>query len=72
MKLWSVLGCLRQPGLLLNQHHKSMRVKSSQLINFCGTWTDPATKTKSIGLLAYAQLSWFLNATSYTTSFLKR
>jgi len=37
-----------------------MRVNSFQLIKFCGTWTDPATETKSIGLPAIAQLSWFL------------
>ena len=37
-----------------------MRVKSSQLIKFCSTLTDPATKTMSIGLWAYAQVSWFL------------
>ena len=63
MKLWSVLGCLRQPGLLLNQHQKCMQVKSSQLINFCGTWTDPATKTKSIGLPADGLVPCFLLAT---------
>jgi hypothetical protein len=38
----------------------STRVKSSQPIKFCGTRTDPATKTKSIGLWAKAQVSWFL------------
>jgi len=26
-----------------------MRVNSFQLIKFCGTWTDPAAETKSIG-----------------------
>ena len=29
-----------------------MREKSSQLIKSCGTWTDPAAETKSIGLQA--------------------
>jgi len=37
-----------------------MRVKSIQLIKFCGTLTDPATETKSIGLWADARVSWFL------------
>jgi hypothetical protein len=40
----------------------SIRVKSSQPIKFCGTWTDPATKTKSIGLWAKAHVSWFLQS----------
>jgi len=51
---WSILGCLLQPGLLLDQPLKSMRVNSSQLINSCGTRTDPAAGTKSIGLAADA------------------
>jgi hypothetical protein len=51
-----------QPGLLLNQRLKSMRVNSFQLIKFCCTRTDPAAETKSIGLQADAQLSWFLLA----------
>jgi hypothetical protein len=29
-----------------------MRVNFQQLIKSCGTWTDPATETKSIGLSA--------------------
>jgi len=29
-----------------------MQVKSSRLIQSCGTWTDPAAETKSIGLPA--------------------
>jgi len=40
-----------------------MRVKLYQLDKFCGTQTDPATETMSIGLSADAQLSWFLHAT---------
>ena len=47
-------NCLRQPGLLINQPPKAMRVKSSQLIKSCGTLTDPATETRSIGLPANA------------------
>jgi hypothetical protein len=35
-----------------------MREYSSQLINFCGTGTDPAAETKSIGLQADASASW--------------
>jgi len=49
-----------QPGLLLDQPLKSMRANSFQLIKFCCTRTVPAAKTKSIGLQADAQLSWFL------------
>jgi hypothetical protein len=40
-----------------------MRVNSFQLIKFCYIQTVPATETKSIGLQADAQLSWFLRAT---------
>jgi hypothetical protein len=46
-KLWSILGCLLQPGLLLNQPLKSMRANSFQLIKFCCTRTDPAAKTSA-------------------------
>ena len=42
---------------LLNQLPKSMRENSSQLIKSCGTRTDPAAETKSIGLSADAQLA---------------
>jgi hypothetical protein len=49
-----------QPGLLLNQRLKSLRANSFQLIKFCYTGTDPFAETKSIGLQADAQLSWFL------------
>jgi hypothetical protein len=37
-----------------------MREKFNQLIESCGTRTVPAAETKSIGLAAYAQVSWFL------------
>jgi len=47
-----LINWLRQPGLLLNQPPKSMRVKFNQLIKSCGTRTDPAAETKSIGLPA--------------------
>jgi hypothetical protein len=45
-----------QPGLLLDQPLKSMRANSFQLIKFSCTRTDPAAKTKSIGLQAYARV----------------
>jgi hypothetical protein len=35
-----------------------MLVKSNQLIKSCGTWTDPAAETKSIGLPADASAGW--------------
>ena len=54
--LWPILGCLLQPGVLFNQPQKSMRVSSFQLIKFCYTRTDPAAKTKSIGLQAGARV----------------
>jgi hypothetical protein len=33
-----------------------MREEFNPLIKSCCTWTDPATKTESIGLQAYAQV----------------
>ena len=39
-----------------------MVLNLSQLIKSCGTRTDPAAETESIGLPAYAQLSWFLQS----------
>jgi len=45
-----------------------MREKSNPLIKICATRTVPATETKSIGLQADAQLSWFLHATLTTLS----
>ena len=47
-----------QPGLLLNQLQKSMRANSFRLIKFCGTQTDPAAETKSLGLQADASAGW--------------
>jgi hypothetical protein len=47
-----LINCLRQPGQLLNRLQKFMREKFNQLIKFCGTRTDPAAETKSIGLPA--------------------
>ena len=55
-----LINCLLQPGLLFNQPIKSLRANSFQLIKFCCTRTEPAAETKSIGLQANAQLSWFL------------
>ena len=63
-----LINCLRQPGQLRNRPQKSMRVNSYQLIKFCGNGTNPAPKTKSIGLPADAQLSWFLHASLITLS----
>ena len=59
-------NCLQQPGQPHNQPLKSMLINSSQLIKFSGTRTVPAAETKSIGLRADAQLSWFLHATLTT------
>jgi hypothetical protein len=39
-----------------------MVLNFSQLIKSCCTRTDPAAETESIGLPAYAQLSWFLQS----------
>jgi hypothetical protein len=39
-----------------------MVLNFDQLIKICGTETHPAAKTQSIGLPAYAQLSWFLQS----------
>jgi hypothetical protein len=39
-----------------------MVLNLSQLIKSCSTETHPAAETESIGLLAYAQLSWFLQS----------
>ena len=52
-------NCLQQPGQLRNQLYKSMRENNNRLIKSCGTRTDPAAETKSIGLLADAQLAAF-------------
>jgi hypothetical protein len=52
-----LINCLRQPGQPHYQLPKSMVLNFSQLIKFCGTETDPAAETESIGLPAYAQLS---------------
>ena len=57
-----LINWLRQPGLLLNQPQKSMREKSSLLIRSCGTRTDPAAETKSIGLPADTLVPYFLLA----------
>jgi hypothetical protein len=51
-----LINCLLQPGLLLDQPQKSMRVNSIQLIKFCFIRTDPAAETKSIGLQANARV----------------
>jgi len=51
-----LINCLLQPGLLLDQPLKSMRVNSFQFIKFSGTWTVPAAETMSIGLQADAHV----------------
>jgi len=58
-----LINCLLQPGLFYHRIQKSMREEFNPLIKSFGTLTFPATETKSIGLQAYAQLSWFLHAT---------
>jgi hypothetical protein len=60
----ALINWLWQPGLLLNQPPKSMRVNINPLILSCGTRTDPAAETKSIGLPSDTQLSWFLQTPS--------
>ena len=47
-----LINCLRQPGQLHYQHPKSMILNLLQLIKPCGTRTDPAAETESIGLPA--------------------
>jgi len=61
-----LINCLLQPGLFYLRIQKSMREEFNLLIKSCATRTVPAAKTKSIGLQAYAQLSWFLHAISTT------
>jgi hypothetical protein len=49
-KLWSVLGCLQQPGQLSNQLQNSMRVNINPFIKSSGILTVPAAETESVGL----------------------
>jgi hypothetical protein len=58
VKLWSILGCLLQPGLFYLRIQESMRKEIFPLIKSSGTRTDPAAETKSIGLQADASASW--------------
>jgi len=51
-----LINWLRQPGLLFDQPQKSLRSNQIQLIKFCCTRTNPAAKTKSIGLQADARV----------------
>jgi len=51
----ALINCLRQPGLLLTQHQKSMRVNINSLIKSCAARTVPAAETESIGLPANAR-----------------
>ena len=54
-----LINCLRQPGQILNRIPKSMRINSNPFIKSCGTRTDPAAVTESMGLPADAQLAAF-------------
>jgi hypothetical protein len=56
--MWSILGCLLQPGQLRNQLHNSMPELYFIYIILC-TLTHPAAETKSAGLQADAQLAAF-------------
>ena len=56
VELRSILGCLLQPGLFYLRIQKSMREEFNPLIKSCGTLTDPAAETKSIGLQVDAQV----------------
>jgi hypothetical protein len=51
-----LINCLLQPGLFYLSIQKSMREEFNPLIKSCGTRTDPAAKTKSIGLQADARV----------------
>jgi hypothetical protein len=57
-----LINCLRQPGQFRKQPQKSMRVNLNPFINSCGTWTNPAAETKSMGLSADALVPCFLLA----------
>jgi hypothetical protein len=54
-------NCLRQPGQLCNRP-KSLCEKIHPTYQTFGTVTNPAAETKSIGLPAFVQLSWFLQS----------
>ena len=58
-----LINCLRQPGQLRQSAPKVYASKFISLIKSCGTRTDPAAETKSIGLPADALVSCFLLAT---------
>jgi hypothetical protein len=54
-----LIKCLPQPGQLLGLLPKSMRLSFTIAYQTSATRTDPATKTKSIGLLADARVVMF-------------
>ena len=54
-------NCLRQPGQLRHDEEHNAN-NFSNAYQIFGTMTTPATETKSIGLPADAQLSWFLQS----------
>jgi hypothetical protein len=51
-----LINCLLQPGLFCLRIQKSMREEFNLLIKSCGTRTDPAAETASIGLQANARV----------------
>ena len=53
-----LINCLLQPGQFYLRILKSIRVEINSLIKSSVTRTDPAAKTKSIGLQAYASAGW--------------
>ena len=53
-------NCLRQPGQLRHDE-KTYASEFKATYQTFGTVTTPAAETKSIGLPANAQLSWFLH-----------
>ena len=58
-----LINCLRQPGQLRNRPPKAMIVNVNPLIKSCGTLTNSAAETESIGLPADALVPCFLLAT---------
>ena len=51
-----LINCLLQPGLFYLRSQKSMGEEFNPLVKSCDTRTDPAAKTKSIGLQADARV----------------
>jgi hypothetical protein len=51
-----LINCLLQPGLFYLRIQKSMREEFNPPTKSCGTRTNPAAETKSIGLQADARV----------------